>query len=95
MNVPRDFVPVATASVALPAPAIEAGLTLDEIKSETREGLRIIVDEKRILIAGQSTTATMRGVCRFLEQLGCRYFMDGPLGEVYPRSASLSIAPVL
>ena len=27
----------------------------------------------------------------FLEELGCRYFMDGPLGEVYPHTKTLSV----
>lgn len=33
----------------------------------------------------------MKAVCRFLEELGCRYLMDGPLGEVFPRSTTLSV----
>ena len=65
------------------------GLKLDDIDSPTKEGIRIVVDDNRILIAGQSDEATVKAVCRFLEHLGCRYFMDGPLGEVFPRSADL------
>jgi len=74
--------------------AAAAGLKLDDIESPTREGVRIVVDERRVLIAGQSDAATLKAVCRFLEALGCRYFMDGPLGEVYPRAATLSVAPM-
>jgi hypothetical protein len=73
--------------------AVAAGLKLDDIESPTREGVRIVVDERRILIAGQSDAATLKAVCRFLEALGCRYFMDGPLGEVYPRASTLSVSP--
>ena len=36
----------------------------------------------------------MKAVCRFLEHLGCRYFMDGALGEVFPRSADLNVKPI-
>ena len=72
--------------------AIAAGLKLDDIDSPSHEGLRIVVDGDRILIAGQSEAATTKAVCRFLEALGCRYFMDSPLGEVYPRTKDLSIA---
>src|SRR5262249_48230504 len=71
--------------------AIRAGLKLDDVDSPTKEGVRIAVEEKRILIAGQCEMATVKAVCRFLEELGCRYFMDGPLGEVYPRTRDLSV----
>lgn len=71
--------------------AIRAGLRLDDLESPSREGLRILSDEQRVLLAGQSETATVKAACRFLEELGCRYFMDGPLGEVYPRTGHLSV----
>ncbi|MBY0327787.1 MAG: hypothetical protein K2Q30_12765, partial [Gemmataceae bacterium] len=71
--------------------AIKAGLDLDKVVSPSKEGLRIVADGKRLLIAGQNEAATLKAVCRFLEELGCRYLMDGPLGEVFPRSTSLNI----
>ncbi len=74
--------------------ALDAGLKLDDIVSPTHEGLRIVVEENRVLIAGQTESATAKAVCRFLEQLGCRYFMDGPLGEVFPRSPDVKIQPL-
>jgi hypothetical protein len=86
--------PAAGPAIYVGKAAVAAGLKLDDIQSPTREGVRIVVDERRVLIAGQSDAATLKAVCRFLEVLGCRYFMDGPLGEVYPRAATLSVAPV-
>ncbi len=71
--------------------ALAAGLKLDDIASPSREGVRISADGQRVLIAGQSEGATYRAVARFLEELGCRVFMDGPLGEVFPRSKTLSV----
>lgn len=73
--------------------AIKAGLKLDDIVSPSKEGVRIVVEGNRVLIAGQNDEATMKGVARFLELLGCRYFMDGPLGEVFPRTKDLSVSP--
>lgn len=70
--------------------AIQAGLKLDDIPSPSKEGLRIVVEGNRVLIAGQSDEATLKGTARFLEELGCRYFMDGPLGEVFPRTKDLA-----
>lgn len=73
--------------------AVAAGLKLDDIDSPTKEGVRIVVEPNRVLIGGQSDAATLKAVCRFLEHLGCRYFMDTPLGEVAPREPDLTVAP--
>ena len=79
-------------AIYIGAAAMEAGLDLSDIASPTKEGLRIISDgETRILIAGQNEVSTMKAVCRFLEELGCRYFMDNELGEVYPKTKAISV----
>lgn len=83
-----------TVPIFLGKAAVNAGLKLDDITSPSHEGVRIIADEKRILIGGQNDAATRKAACRFLEQLGCRYFMDGPLGEVYPRTETLAVGPM-
>ncbi|MCX7046942.1 MAG: DUF4838 domain-containing protein [Candidatus Sumerlaeota bacterium] len=86
--------PTAVPVIYVGKAAVKAGLKLDDIESPSHEGVRIIVEGNRALIAGQNEAATLKAVCRFLEALGCRYFMDGPLGEVYPRTPNLS-APVM
>ncbi|HCO93747.1 MAG TPA: hypothetical protein DIU00_07335 [Phycisphaerales bacterium] len=81
-----------TPAIYVGAAAVEAGLYLSGIGSSTNEGLRIVGDGKsRILIAGQNETSTIRAACRFLEKLGCRYFMDHELGEVYPSSSTVTV----
>ena len=55
--------------------------------------LCVVVGGGRVLIGGQSEHATGKAVCRFLEELGCRYFMDSALGEVFPRTQDLSAKP--
>jgi hypothetical protein len=72
--------------------ALAAGLRLDDLDSPTQEGLRIVSDGRaKVLLAGQNDDATVKAACRFLEHLGCRYFMDNPLGEVYPKSKTLTV----
>jgi hypothetical protein len=73
------------------AAAVRAGLDLKGIKSPTNEGMRVKTEAGRVLIAGQCPAATLKAACRFLEELGCRYFMDGPLGEVYPEKKTLAV----
>lgn len=74
------------------AEAVRSGLELGDIDSPTSEGLRIVSDGKtKILIGGQNETSTMKAVCRFLEELGCRFFMDNDLGQVYPRRKTITV----
>jgi hypothetical protein len=80
-----------TTPIYLGKAAIQAGLKLDDIVSPSREGLRISADDQRVLLGGQTDEATLKAACRFLEELGCRYFMDGPLGEVYPHTKTLAV----
>jgi len=83
--------PADGAAIYVGQAAVKAGLKLDEIQSSTHEGLRVVCDGKRILLAGQNGTATVKAACRLLEELGCRYLMDSPMGEVYPHMATLSV----
>ena len=92
---PVEFrAPAAGTTIYIGRAAIEAGLTLDDIVSPTKEGVRIVVEANRVLIAGQSDAATRKAVCRFLEHVGCRYFMETSLGEVFPRTPDLTVAPI-
>jgi len=75
------------------AAAVKAGLELGDIDSPTSEGLRIVGDGKtKILIGGQNDISTMKAVCRFLEELGCRFFMDNDLGQVYLRRKTVTVS---
>jgi hypothetical protein len=72
--------------------AVDAGLKLDDIKSRSREGLRVKCDGKNVFIAGQNDTATFRAVGRFLEEeFGCRFFDYTKAGRVYPESKTLTV----
>ena len=97
------------AAIYIGASAIKAGLKLDDIKDAHGEGLRIVVERSRVLIGGQDPRSTVKAVCRFLEELGCRYYVDSSylerngaspfkevgdeFGKVYPRTENLSIKP--
>lgn len=87
----EEAIPPQGPAILVGGPAIEAGLTLDDLPGPSQEGFKIRVLKDRVLIAGQSGPATVRAVCRLLESWGCRYFMDHPLGEVFPQHDSLSV----
>lgn len=86
-----DKVPQEGFSIFVGKSAVDAGLKLADIESPSQEGMRIQCDGKRLLVAGQSPVATLKATCRLLEELGCRYLIDHPLGEVYPKSKTLSV----
>jgi len=86
-----DAAPAGKPAIYVGAAAVKAGLKLDDIKSPTNEGMRVVCDGDRVLLAGQCGAATVKAACRFLEELGCRYFMDEPIGEVYPRTKAISV----
>jgi hypothetical protein len=84
-----DAVPQRGGVILVGRAAVDAGLRLDDIDCPTDEGLRIRCDGRRLLLAGQNGTSTVKSACRLLEHWGCRYFIDHPLGEVYPRQKTL------
>ncbi len=87
-----DQVPAGKPAIYVGKAAVQAGLVLDDIDSPSNEGVRIVADDKRALIAGQNGISTVKAVCRFLEELGCCYFMDiGELGKVYPRTKTVTV----
>jgi len=86
-----ESAPEGKPAIYVGAAAVKAGLKLDDLKGPTQEGVRIVADDRRVLLAGQNGPSTLKAACRFLEELGCRYFMDHPLGEVFPRTRTLTV----
>ncbi len=80
-------------------PCLAAGRVVD-IKELQPEGFVIKTVGDDLFIVGRDTTdsgmqvaGTFYGVCEFLEQyLGVRWLMQGPLGEVAPKQATIEIA---
>ena len=48
----------------------------------------------KLLLVGGGDWGTVYAVYAFLETLGCRWFMPGPLGEVVPRENTIAIASI-
>lgn len=86
-----DTPPSGTPAIFVGAVAVQAGLRLDEIDSPSHEGVRVVCDGRRVLLGGQNDTATIKAACRLLEHWGCRYYLDHPLGEVFPVCQTLTL----
>ena len=52
---------------------------------------RIVVSAKGVGLTGESDLASSYAIYTLLHDLGCRWFMPGPLGEVLPMSTTLKV----
>lgn len=68
----------------------EMGATVDP--TPWQEAFRILTRDGRVLIAGERTEAVPYGIYAFLNQLGCDWMMPGKLGQVYPKTPTLTVA---
>ena len=60
-----------------------------------QQGMRVVVDAgKGVGLYGESMLADSYAVYTFLDQLGCRWFMPGELGEIIPQKAELVVEEV-
>jgi hypothetical protein len=76
------------------AAAVEQGLDPGAIfragaRKGTGQAFSIRVDTERILLAGETAESTVRAAAVLLESIGCRWFMEGELGRVYPSTPTV------
>lgn len=55
------------------------------------QSFRISISPGQLALVGESDLATSYAIYELLDQLGCRWFMPGELGEVIPRRARLEL----
>ncbi len=90
-RVARDEEPGQTPTpILLDRLAEQAGLRA-EATTRSKEAFRVQADDRRVLIAGESPRAVLYGAYALLEQLGCRWFMDGEIGEVVPALETVAV----
>lgn len=70
--------------------AVELGAKPE--KTEWQEGFRILTRDGRVLIAGERLEAVPYGIYALLNQLGCDWLLPGKLGEVIPKTATVTVA---
>ena len=56
-----------------------------------QQGFRLIVGDKGIGLAGESDLGTSYAIYTLLDQLGCRWYMPGPLGEILPVAKTIVV----
>lgn len=55
------------------------------------QGFRLVASEQGVGLAGESDLGTSYAVYTLLDQLGCRWYMPGPLGEVLPSLPTVTV----
>lgn len=56
-----------------------------------QQGLRIVAGSKGIGLMGESDLATSYAIYTLLDQLGCRWYMPSPMGEVLPALKTVTV----
>jgi len=77
-------------------PAIVLGVLaqkcgLEVGSSAQRNSVRLLTKSGRLLIAGETDSATVNGLYTLLEKLGCDWVLPGQIGEVIPHQSTLVV----
>lgn len=56
-----------------------------------QQGFRITVSAKGVGLIGESDLATSYAIYTLLDQLGCRWYMPSPMGEVLPKLKTITL----
>ena len=80
--------------IVLGALAEEMGLRVEK-PSRARDGFRYKVRGNKLLIVGEQAGGVYTGAVRFLESLGCGWYVPGDMGEVIPRRTTIVVAEPL
>ncbi len=60
-------------------------------KLEYQQGCRVVVAGRTVGLIGESDLATSYAIYTLLDQLGCRWFLPSPMGEVLPTLRTVSL----
>ena len=61
------------------------------VTAPAEQGFRVVIDEKRAGLYGESPLASSYAIYELLDHLGCRWFFPSELGEVLPKPGSLAL----
>lgn len=84
----------AVTAIVLGAPAEALGVKMEK-KSRAGDGFRYKVQGSQLLLVGESPSGVYTGAMRFLESLGCGWYVPGPLGEVIPAVKRVAVPATL
>ena len=80
-----------TVSIVIGGLAVEA-FGAPKKSAPYRQGFRLVVAPGKVGMLGESDLATSYAIYELLDRLGCRWYMPGELGEVIPKSRTISVA---
>ena len=72
--------------------AADATFGVFTAKTDFQQSFRFVVSAKGVGLQGETDEATSYAVYELLDQLGCRWFIPGELGEVVPSRKTIELA---
>ena len=88
LRVEGSEIPEGTTVLLGTALARKAGLGR-RIDALHTEGLLCTIEGRSLVLAGKNARGTLYAVYEFLEELGCRWVLPGPFGEIYPSRTTI------
>lgn len=79
-----------TAAIVVGELAKQLGMTPPP-KTLSGDGYRLQLKGQHLLLAGETPAATFFATSHLLEQFGCRWFIDNPIGTVIPSLKTLAV----
>lgn len=84
------------AGSATKTPILIGELATDRFGKPTKgfpyqQGFRIVVSDDAVGLAGESDVATSYAIYTLLHELGCRWYMPSPMGEVLPSLKTITL----
>ena len=61
-------------------------------RTEFRQSYRVVVSSQGVGLQGETDEGVSYAIYELLEELGCRWYMPGEMGEVVPRRATVALA---
>jgi hypothetical protein len=89
---PGAQLPAGTVILIGPGHAKAQGYSAD-LEKLKKDGILLKTKANTIILAGPNARGTLYAAYDLLQQLGCRWTMPGPFGEIYPSSPTVSISP--
>lgn len=92
-----SLLPPGAIDIATTVPAIVLGDVGENLgvkmnrQSRAGDGCRYKVQGKLLCIVGESPSGVYTGAMRFLESLGCGWYVPGPVGEVIPARTTVTV----
>lgn len=63
-----------------------------KVKTAARQGWRLVIRPHELGLIGETDESCSYAIYELLERLGCRWYLPGPMGEVFPNQPNITLS---